>query len=163
RQIVMFGGFSNGFSLNDTWVWDGQNWTNYSTSSGPAGRYYASMSFDVQHGLIVLTGGQSDTGPLNDTWVWNGTAWTNLNIGPCARFGSSMAYGVNTLPGTAGEEILFGGTNVSRTFGDTWILSSPSVSTSLLPPAYLGMPYSYTIPVLGGTPPYTFTENGTPF
>jgi hypothetical protein len=46
NNIVLFGGQTNGTNLNQTWVWDGANWTQKSPSTNPPGRYFAGMAAD---------------------------------------------------------------------------------------------------------------------
>ena len=50
-QIVLFGGsilYPDGsfFDLNDTWVWDGNNWTRKTPQTSPAPREVPSMAYD---------------------------------------------------------------------------------------------------------------------
>ena len=35
-QVVLFGGYDNRNRFNDTWVWDGTNWTQKGTPSTPS-------------------------------------------------------------------------------------------------------------------------------
>jgi hypothetical protein len=79
QQTVLFGG-TNGAVLNDTWVWDGANWTEKSPQTSPRARVYPVMAFDSAHGQVVMFGGQESgylpNGKwilLNDTWIWDGT------------------------------------------------------------------------------------------
>jgi hypothetical protein len=67
RQVVMFGGSDN----NDTWTWNGTNWT-LSAATGPCGRTFAGMVYDLIAQGEVLFGGANFTGngcfgPLGDT------------------------------------------------------------------------------------------------
>src|ERR1035438_7380026 len=89
-QVVLFGGTgprtgaaSYGPALNDTWVWDGSNWTQKSPQSSPRVRDSTALVYDVVHGQIVLFGGfggvDFNSGlsqELNDTWIWDGSNWT---------------------------------------------------------------------------------------
>src|SRR6266436_1175998 len=59
-RIVLFGGqtadnSTTGLS-NDTWEWDGENWTQYA-DIGPAPRSLHAMTYDSSRGRIVLFGG----------------------------------------------------------------------------------------------------------
>lgn len=68
-QTVLFGGNGSTY-LNDTWVWDGSNWTQKNPADSPSVRDGAAMSFDPSTGEIVLFGG-SDDNYLNDTWAYS--------------------------------------------------------------------------------------------
>ena len=78
-QVVMFGGSTDGLTrLGDTWLWNGTNWTEASTT-GPTPRNGSAMVYDAATSQVVLFGGVDSTGfDQNDTWVWNGTTWTNV-------------------------------------------------------------------------------------
>jgi hypothetical protein len=70
-EVVLFGGFSNADVLNDTWVWDGENWSQKSPQSSPPGRGFFAMTQDAS-GRVILFGGVSHQIELNDTWIWDG-------------------------------------------------------------------------------------------
>ncbi len=132
---VIFGGNVNspanltaGSYANDTWAWDGTNWTNLLSPLAPTPRFSASMAYDPNSGTIVLFGGEDYLTPnLNDTWLWNGTTWLlqNPSAMPSPREGAAMIYDP-----TAGNMVLFGGFAVNSvsvqgrwptgTLGDTW-------------------------------------------
>jgi len=71
--VVVFGGFgvSVGFDVNDTWSWDGTNWTQLQTASAPSAREGVSMAYDPIHHHLVLFGGEEGNilRVQNDTWV----------------------------------------------------------------------------------------------
>jgi hypothetical protein len=116
NQTILFGGFSNGQLITDTWSWDGTKWTELFPSNSPSGRQFAAMAFDPISNLIILFGGVSNSG-LGDTWSWDGTNWTQQSPGtsPSARSGASMAFdSINNLL------ILFGGFSGNATMNDTW-------------------------------------------
>lgn len=117
NQTILFGGFSNGQSLNDTWSWDGTKWTQHFPETSPPGRQFGAMAFDPSTNQIVLFGGAGNSGNLGDTWTWDGTNWTEqLPVSsPSARTGASMAFdSINNLL------ILFGGFSGSTSMNDTW-------------------------------------------
>jgi hypothetical protein len=73
-QAVLFGGIDSLRSqyFNDTWVWDGTNWTWNSPLNSPTPRIFQAMAYDAAHGQAVLFGGDDNLGSvLNDTWVWS--------------------------------------------------------------------------------------------
>ena len=80
QQIVMFGGNcpNSSCQLNDTWAWNGTNWTQQTTFSQPSPRSQAAMAYDTGRQEIVLFGGGGGT-PGSETWTWNGTNWNQKN------------------------------------------------------------------------------------
>jgi hypothetical protein len=69
--VVLFGGAVGGDwgnSSNDTWMWNGSNWTQIHPATVPPNRYNFGMDYDTHGKVIVMFGGDS-TGPSrNDTW-----------------------------------------------------------------------------------------------
>ncbi len=121
---MLFGGISSPASpavLNDTWEWNGSNWTQRTPATSPPGRGGHAMAFDSARGVAVIFGGVMISGSMvvaNDTWEWNGTNWTQrtpANVPP-ARQLPAMAY-----DSARGVAVLFGGATASASaFGDTW-------------------------------------------
>lgn len=136
NKTVMFGGYQGDSIsfLNDTWTWDGSDWTNVShVGPVPMGRSNHAMAYDRARGVIIMFGGyRLDGTQLDDTWQWSGS-WTQLHPpqSPPAMNAHSMVYD------TASETLLlFGGqvsngTNTNTTWqwdGNTWMPLSPSAS-----------------------------------
>jgi uncharacterized protein (TIGR03437 family) len=126
-QVIMFGGLDS-FNidpdglLNDTWAWEGANWTPESPQTSPPARYGHAMAYDSTHGQVLLFGGRGEnqSSPLlNDTWVWDGSNWTQKfpQTSPPSRFGHAMVYDP-----AHGQVLLFGGSDGSSSpLGDTWV------------------------------------------
>jgi hypothetical protein len=125
--FVLFGGSLGGQGggasrkdYDDTWIWDGKNWTQaFPPISPPARRFDTQgMVYDPRSATVVLFGGITVSGTaLGDTWTWNGKtkAWTNHPVnGPSPRR-APIAY-----DDAAGTIILFGGDDAAKAFGDTW-------------------------------------------
>ena len=125
---ILFGGHNNDAAapyLNDTWAWNGTNWTHLTPSTSPPARYEHSMAYDSNRGVIVLFGGGYHDGThwvlLNDTWEWNGTTWVQQNpaTSPSTRYAHAMAY-----DSARGRTVLFGGCHYDGThwqyLSDTW-------------------------------------------
>ena len=70
QNVVLFGGFGSQGWLNDTWVWDGINWTRKPAFTAPSPRVGHGMTFDGQE-LILF-------GDASDTWLWNGSQWSQV-------------------------------------------------------------------------------------
>jgi len=79
--ILLFGGAEIGSDvrlLNDTWLWDGDQWNQFQTE-GPPGRVHLAMAFDQRRGKMIMTGGSNAPGAvLSDTWEWDGQTWVCL-------------------------------------------------------------------------------------
>jgi hypothetical protein len=123
QRVVLFGGWgSDGVTnkyLNDTYEWNGTNWTQRFPSVSPGGRYCHAMAYDSNRQRVVLFGGYDGTADKNDTWEWNGNDWTQtLNDsplhGPGARSCHAMAYDSSRL-----VVVLFGGSSTEY-LSDTW-------------------------------------------
>jgi len=119
-KVVMFGGFggiSIG-SLNDTWEYDGVNWTEVTTTSIPIARQGQAMTYDSVRGKVVMFGGFASgiINALNDTWEYDGVNWTQITTAnpPSARDGHTMAY-----DSVRGKVVMFGGYRSYNYFNDT--------------------------------------------
>lgn len=114
-QLVLFGGtqwWSGGSGArNDTWVWDGSNWTAVDLSVKPAPRDGHAMTYDPVRQRVVLFGGRA----RNDTWEWDGSTWSQQNptTRPAARWGHKLAYHPQS-----GSVVLQGGQTGDP---DTWL------------------------------------------
>jgi hypothetical protein len=71
HKVVLFGGVTPGQACpnNDTWAWNGTNWTLASSSAVPPGRFAAGMASDLAAQSAILFGGFGCGFGLSDTWV----------------------------------------------------------------------------------------------
>lgn len=100
-RTLLFGGgaSSSAASRNDeTWAWDGVDWTQLTPATSPPARANAAAAFDESTNTMFLFGGVSATGTfgstLQDTWSFDGTTWTELlpaTVPPTFDF-TSMSY-----------------------------------------------------------------------
>jgi hypothetical protein len=122
-KILLFGGFDNadpnGGTLGDTWIWNGNTWTQQTPSISPPPRYGAGMVYDAVTQTVLLFGGYGTGGEINDTWSWNGTTWTQLHpaASPPAR-----TYPAMSSDPARNRIVLFGGYNFfsGGALNDTW-------------------------------------------
>jgi len=110
KKTLLFGGFiPNGKVADDTWQWDGTDWTQVA-DTGPVARGGAALAFDVNRERVVLFGGndlQFFT-YRGDTWEWDGEFWTQVSdTGPVARTGHQMVYDPDRK-----RVVLFGGVTI---------------------------------------------------
>jgi len=119
--VVLFGGSlgPSGGLRNDTWEYDGVNWTRRSPTTSPPARARHAMAFDSFRSRTVLFGGWGGS-PLNDTWEWDGMDWKLINqpTSPPSRSEHAMAYDSARL-----RIIMFGGLRTGPQYlSDTWEL-----------------------------------------
>jgi hypothetical protein len=132
--VVMFGGCPGwDTTMNDTWVWDGVNWTQEFPAVSPPARTFQTqgMAYDPLTETVVMFGGG-----LGDTWIWNGRRKTWTQQFPAASpppSNPSIAYDP-----AHGNVVLFGGADsqgvdLNQTWtwnGETWTQQSPLTSPS---------------------------------
>lgn len=92
-NVVLFGGTGTNGVLGDTWIWDGESWTEHS-GPGPTARSGPHMSYDPVRQETVLFGGSDAAVPSSETWVWDGEGWSRRTplVSPQGRFGAAMAW-----------------------------------------------------------------------
>ena len=124
QRVVLFGGAgaseTGAVLLNDTWEWDGQEWTQQA-DTGPTNRRLHTMAFDSARNRVVLFGGANAAdAALGDTWEWNGAVWTQVaSFGPPPCAGGALAFKGSGVA-------LFGGIDSvapipgAQLFGTTW-------------------------------------------
>ena len=122
QQVVLFGGsdISSPVSYNDTWVWDGSNWTQKNPAHSPPAGAFFEMSYDAANQrTVVPTGPDSNSAALvpGQTWLWDGTDWTQKfpPPAPALRGEGGMAYDAMRQ-----RVVLFGGQYHGNFFKDTW-------------------------------------------
>lgn len=124
QKVVLFGG-TRGFYIsdvrNDTWEWDGQQWTQMHPATVPAPRLQVSMAWCGANSRILMYGGNWGLGfSLDPAWEWDGTNWTQLqDTAPGLRDRSLSCE----LPWN-GHVLLHGGITMTPSTGymstDTW-------------------------------------------
>lgn len=122
--IVLFGGQNgSGVVLNDTWTWDGNNWTQVFPPISPRARRFdqPGMTYDPMTKSIVLFGGvDSSNNVFGDTWTWNGAtqAWTR-RFPPSSPSPRRAPIAYDAASKTV---VLFGGDveNLNILYNDTW-------------------------------------------
>lgn len=124
HKVVLFGGLGS-VNTNNTWTFDGVNWTEESPALQPPNRYYSSAAFEPHLGHVVLFGGGSGGVEQNDTWQWTGSTWQQLQPvhSPGARESFALAYDQ-----ALGALVLFGGENLPAgvQYADTrWLAVRP--------------------------------------
>jgi hypothetical protein len=106
QRTVLFGGH---VGADETWEWDGTNWTQLKPTVSPSGKIYHAMAYDSKRGRTVLFGG---TAGGDETWEWDGKNWYLMRpaISPPAR-----AYHVMCYDSVRQRSVMYGGNHT-----DTW-------------------------------------------
>jgi hypothetical protein len=130
RRVVLFGGRAGNPALDDTWVWDGLEWTRLDVI-GPSQRSGAAIAADPVDGGLLLSGGRDRGEYYVDTWRFVDDSWTLLadpgGFGPSDR--ARMVYSPD-----AGGILRFGG----RTEIETTICPPQEICGPLLQEVALG-------------------------
>jgi hypothetical protein len=158
-QVVLFGGCCRDplSDTQDTWVWDGSNWSQKFPANIPGERETHVMAYDSAHGLIVLFGGQfnvsgHDFAVYSDTWVWDGSNWTQklpANSPPGRRYSGMASEPAH------GRLLLFGGLVLGNPgdltghpVSDTWVWDGSNwmdQSPTRRPPARFSPAMAYSV------------------
>ena len=149
HEIVLFGGTTGCdeeegcTNFNDTWTWDGANWTKRSPATSPAPRQDLGIASDTSRGQVVLFGGRAgrNLSLQADTWSWDGSNWTLR--APAHHPSPRAAVGMAEDPRRQ-KIVLFGGRTSSETWtwdGSDWTLAQPATS----PPGMEDMGLAYDV------------------
>lgn len=78
QEVVLFGGRpgidANGVVRNDTWIWNGIEWSERTTTNMPSARRGYRVVYDSLRGEVLMAGGLANTYFL-DLWRWDGLNW----------------------------------------------------------------------------------------
>lgn len=124
-EAVMFGGHTDfsafgGGTRNNTWTFDGTDWTLMAPATSPSPRTYIELVYEDVGDTMLMFGGAPawNTGTaFDETWVWNGTTWTQkfpFTV-PHDRWGHGLAYDAGNV-----EYVMFAGTYSTTQLADTW-------------------------------------------
>ena len=146
---VLFGGWwgvygSGNATSDETWAFDGYNWSRYPLGVRPPARAGHALVFDKARGVTVLFGGCADASQscgtrFGDTWTFDGVSWTRACWPGC---GASQC-GCDAMPSPRenpqmfwddklGQVVLFGGSDGSARNdmwtwdGETWAELHPA-------------------------------------
>lgn len=109
HDVVLHGGSAGAVqqSLDDTWTWDGTNWTQRSPTTVPTARRGAGAAFDIQRDVTVVSGGLGSGATfLDDTWLWDGSDWRRDTRLPTPGTKMTFALAYDLLRGRC---VTFGG------------------------------------------------------
>jgi cysteine-rich repeat protein len=164
-QLIFFGGFieASPYYANDTWQWDGTNWTKLTPAHAPPARGRAAIAYDPLRGNLVMFGGFGAAGVLDDTWVWDGADWIEQT--PSNRPPRRQSAGLAWDPARR-RLVLAAGSATTVNFDDAWEWDGNNwteVVATTRPP---GRARHVTVPTLDGSGIYIMGglyEPGEPF
>ncbi len=122
QNVVLFGGLSDNWVVQNTWTWDGTDWTERFPATQPPPLYFTTGGFDPTLKTVVVFGGGSQGIDQNTTWLWNGSDWRQVSPlkspPPRELFGTAW-------DGATHQFLIFDGYlfNANQVYGDTWQLS----------------------------------------
>jgi hypothetical protein len=113
-RTILFGG--GGITTpqinNDTWTWDGTDWTQASPPVSPSGRFGTSLAYDMARNVVVMYGGLTSlisiARPVAETWEWNGSTWAQIAT---ATTPGGLAYHGFAYDPTRARCVLYGGSS----------------------------------------------------
>lgn len=112
---------------NDTWTWNGSDWSELHPANAPEPRQFAALAYDSARDRVILYGGTRKTadGKSNegayDTWEFDGTTWTKITDSePKVNF-PQLAYDVKR-----NQTILVGVDPASTTVATVMYLYEPA-------------------------------------
>jgi len=157
QKVVLFGGIEpqGGTGGDETWTYDGTNWTKLQTMNKPAARYGGRVVYDHARDRVLLYGGWEApplVGAYDDTWEFDGTDWRYVqNATPSPRSGFGMVMDYDRL-----RPVLFGGASVPSTgaqLNEVWEYGAAYQSFAAGCQGSAGIPTvsSTGYPRLGGT------------
>jgi hypothetical protein len=119
-RMVLFGGHlvsqASFTALNDTWEWNGTQWSQRSPISSPGARA-SRLAFDPATQQVVALGGFDITyNSFSDCWGWNGTQWLSRGALPSLQVTSSYSD-ANHLYVVEGSDRA----NVWQANGNSWV------------------------------------------
>ncbi|MFV9507292.1 MAG: kelch repeat-containing protein [Oscillochloridaceae bacterium umkhey_bin13] len=122
--VLLIGGVtspSNVIPNEDTWLWDGTNWSELRVDLPP--RANALVAYDQQRGVPILAGGTSTAGGvtfLSETWELDAIDWNRRapHVGPNLS-DTFHAYAIAPQPARQRLVLFLGSTNNDR-LRETW-------------------------------------------
>ena len=146
--VYLFGGFDGASVFNDTWEWDGNQFSHFLASGPPSARQSASMALSLSDGAFLLFGGNTSAGGTtlnNETWLLDSSGWhkqTPAGNVPTPRQGYGLATDAANF-----NVVLFGG-DTGAANNETWVWASDAWVQKT--PAHTPGPRTYPSMVFDG-------------
>lgn len=116
-RVTLFGGQDATGPRNDTWTWDGADWTELQPAHPPPAQVSASAAVSPELGLAMIT-------LANGTWLWDGADWSGSSSLPLLG-GTDVWWD----PADAAFHAYFAAGNLMQTWdGAAWNMVTPPPS-----------------------------------
>ena len=132
KKVLLFGGWNSltGEFFNDTWAWDGKDWTKLPSGDVPLSAAHMLVNFSSENNVVAVPSTQ-----YVNTWKWNGSNWVEVfSLPEPSRADARSAY-----DSQYNRIIFFGGIENGTSFlSDTWIFDGQAwnlLNLPSLPPA----------------------------
>lgn len=96
------------------------NWVRVISSGAPSPRALHAMAYDAGRERLVVFGGSGGSGRLNDTWEYDSEHWVEIITSTTPPAREFQAQPEAVYDSARGRVVLFGGSDGSTLFGDTW-------------------------------------------
>jgi len=143
QRVVMFGGLDPGPSntlYDETWEWDGADWTERLAVTRPPARYEGSLVSTSTGAMLVGGVDLGSTLPFDDRWTWDGSAWA-LQASGDPFSGQVATDRASQRIWRVGTDFVTGTLNVFQRLG----LSGWGDEQANVVPTYLGIPSSRNV------------------
>ena len=120
-RTLLFGGSRWGTLSDETYEWNGFNWTKLDPPHAPSARFGGAMAYDAVRSKVVLFGGEAWDGQSqtysDETWEWDGNDWTQRSPEhvPPPVTGQDMEF--NPI---SGKVMMMGGALDGQLLTQTW-------------------------------------------
>lgn len=114
KKVLLYGGWNSvtGEFFNDTWVWDGKDWTELPYTGAPLAAAHTLVNFASRDTLVSTPSG------FNNTWEWDSKMWSEIN----SSITPNRADSRSVYDSQYERIIAFGGISDGTLFlNDTWI------------------------------------------
>src|SRR5262249_31905876 len=104
---------------NDTWTFNGTDWTQETTTTTPTGGGFTSAAYDTQHSAMVLFGGETSSGLSAHTWTLGFTyapGW--IQYSQYSQFGMPSARAFAATASDDNQVYFYGGLNKTNTLSN---------------------------------------------
>jgi hypothetical protein len=96
NTALLFGGVGGLTSYNETWSYDGTDWTQLFPTNSPTFKFYTGLAHDFVRGVYVMYGGNATytSQGVDETWEFDGATWTQQfpATNPGKLGGHAMVY-----------------------------------------------------------------------
>ncbi|HYT11587.1 MAG TPA: hypothetical protein VEL12_02275 [Candidatus Nitrosopolaris sp.] len=134
KVVVLFGGLipdqAEGFESNDTWTWDGSDWTEVDVGPRRPEKRQGVSLITAGDRVILFGGRLANASYFGDAWSWDGKTWSQADSAPRPPGRGTAAM---TWDPVDSSLFVFGGSGLNATAGpgaqgtplsDAWSLTS---------------------------------------